>query len=139
MAYLDPQTVQEFRDKGATVLRGVFSDWVETLRAGIALRARMFKRVGNYNKIGAAFFFCVGHLFCADLLKLRAAHRSAVQNTACLFFSGDRNNGDCTHLCLGTRLIKQWNIQNRNIRNDLGQKRRAVLCDQRMHNLFNPL
>ena len=33
--YLDDQTIQEFRDKGATVLRGVFSDWVETLRAGI--------------------------------------------------------------------------------------------------------
>ncbi|MEO1494023.1 MAG: phytanoyl-CoA dioxygenase family protein [Pseudomonadota bacterium] len=29
------ETIQEFRDKGATVLRGVFKDWVETLRAGI--------------------------------------------------------------------------------------------------------
>ncbi|MEM9063330.1 MAG: phytanoyl-CoA dioxygenase family protein [Pseudomonadota bacterium] len=34
--HLDDQTISEFREKGATVLRGVFSDWVETLRAGIA-------------------------------------------------------------------------------------------------------
>ncbi|MEM7188433.1 MAG: phytanoyl-CoA dioxygenase family protein [Pseudomonadota bacterium] len=34
--HLDDQTIQEFRDKGATVLRGVFSEWVDTLRAGIA-------------------------------------------------------------------------------------------------------
>lgn len=33
---LNPQTIQQFRDNGATVLRGVFSDWVDTLRAGIA-------------------------------------------------------------------------------------------------------
>lgn len=31
----DPQAIAEFRKTGATVLRGVFSDWVETLRAGI--------------------------------------------------------------------------------------------------------
>ena len=35
---LDDQTIQEFNEKGATVLRGVFSDWVETLRAGIAAK-----------------------------------------------------------------------------------------------------
>lgn len=33
---LDQATIEEFNDKGATVLRGVFSDWVETLQAGIA-------------------------------------------------------------------------------------------------------
>ena len=33
---LDDATVEEFSRTGATVLRGVFSDWVETLRAGIA-------------------------------------------------------------------------------------------------------
>ena len=32
---LDDQTIQEFNEKGATVLRGVFSDWVETLRNGV--------------------------------------------------------------------------------------------------------
>ncbi len=32
---LDEQTIRDFRDKGVTVLRGVFSDWVDTLRAGV--------------------------------------------------------------------------------------------------------
>ncbi|SLN52919.1 Phytanoyl-CoA dioxygenase (PhyH) [Roseovarius albus] len=32
---LEDQTITEFRDKGVTVLRGVFTDWVETLRSGI--------------------------------------------------------------------------------------------------------
>ena len=32
----DDDTIREFEQKGATVLRGVFSDWVETLRSGIA-------------------------------------------------------------------------------------------------------
>ena len=34
--HLDDQTLQQFHDDGACVLRGVFSDWVETLRDGIA-------------------------------------------------------------------------------------------------------
>ncbi len=34
--HLDDQTIAEYREKGVTVLRGVFSDWVETLRSGIA-------------------------------------------------------------------------------------------------------
>ncbi|MGD1922745.1 MAG: phytanoyl-CoA dioxygenase family protein [Paracoccaceae bacterium] len=34
--HLKDETISEFRAKGATVLRGVFSDWVDTLRAGIA-------------------------------------------------------------------------------------------------------
>ncbi len=33
---LDPATLDAYRTTGAAVLRGVFSDWVETLRAGIA-------------------------------------------------------------------------------------------------------
>lgn len=33
---LPPETITEFRSTGATVLRGVFSDWIETLRAGVA-------------------------------------------------------------------------------------------------------
>ena len=27
--------ITEFKDKGVTVLRGVFADWVEVLRAGV--------------------------------------------------------------------------------------------------------
>lgn len=38
--HLDDATIDEFRDKGATVLRGVFADWVETLRAGVAANMR---------------------------------------------------------------------------------------------------
>ncbi|MEL7000057.1 MAG: phytanoyl-CoA dioxygenase family protein, partial [Pseudomonadota bacterium] len=34
--HLMDETISEFRAKGATVLRGIFSDWVDTLRAGIA-------------------------------------------------------------------------------------------------------
>ena len=33
--HLDNDIVRQFNNDGATVLRGVFSDWVETLRAGI--------------------------------------------------------------------------------------------------------
>lgn len=33
---LDQSTVQQFQNDGVTVLRGFFSDWVETLRAGVA-------------------------------------------------------------------------------------------------------
>ena len=33
--YIDAQTIEQYRRDGACVLRGVFSDWVETLRAGI--------------------------------------------------------------------------------------------------------
>jgi len=33
---LDQQTVQQFQAQGVTVLRGLFSDWVEVLREGIA-------------------------------------------------------------------------------------------------------
>ncbi len=33
---VDDQNIKEFQDSGVTVLRGVFADWVETLRAGIA-------------------------------------------------------------------------------------------------------
>ena len=32
---LDDQTISDFRDTGVTVLRGVFVDWVDTLRAGV--------------------------------------------------------------------------------------------------------
>lgn len=56
---LDPQAVQQFRDDGATVLRGVFSDWVETLRAGVAANmddpdptARIYRGEGG----GGRFF-----------------------------------------------------------------------------------
>ena len=34
--HLDQDTIDQFHRDGACVLRGVFSDWVETLRAGIA-------------------------------------------------------------------------------------------------------
>ncbi|MEM7058777.1 MAG: phytanoyl-CoA dioxygenase family protein [Pseudomonadota bacterium] len=33
---IDDATIQEFRTTGATVLRGVFKDWVEVLRTGVA-------------------------------------------------------------------------------------------------------
>ncbi len=33
---IDQKTISEFRDNGVAVLRGVFSDWVEVLRDGIA-------------------------------------------------------------------------------------------------------
>ena len=36
MNYINEETKREFRDKGVTVLRGVFSDWVKTLQDGIA-------------------------------------------------------------------------------------------------------
>lgn len=35
--YLDQQAREQFHRDGATVLRGVFSDWVETLRAGVQM------------------------------------------------------------------------------------------------------
>lgn len=34
--HLDDRTIDEFREVGATVLRGVFKDWVTTLQAGVA-------------------------------------------------------------------------------------------------------
>ena len=34
--HLASETIQDFHKNGAAVLRGVFTDWVETLRAGIA-------------------------------------------------------------------------------------------------------
>lgn len=34
--HLDPKTIEQFHEDGAAVLRGVFSEWVETLRAGVA-------------------------------------------------------------------------------------------------------
>ena len=34
--HIDDQTITDFRASGVTVLRGVFLDWVETLRAGTA-------------------------------------------------------------------------------------------------------
>jgi ectoine hydroxylase-related dioxygenase (phytanoyl-CoA dioxygenase family) len=37
---LDDQTIDEFQEKGATVLRGLFSDWVQTLRDGVAANMR---------------------------------------------------------------------------------------------------
>ncbi len=33
--HLDQQTIDQFRNDGAAVLRGVFADWVEVLRAGV--------------------------------------------------------------------------------------------------------
>ena len=38
--HIDEATKQEFRDKGVTVLRGVFSDWVKTLQDGVAANMR---------------------------------------------------------------------------------------------------
>jgi len=35
MALVDTHTIAEFRKTGATVLRGVFTDWMEVLRAGV--------------------------------------------------------------------------------------------------------
>lgn len=34
--YFDDETIRHFNRDGVTVLRGVFADWVETLRAGVA-------------------------------------------------------------------------------------------------------
>lgn len=34
--HIDDATIEEFREKGATVLRGVFKDWVQTLQDGVA-------------------------------------------------------------------------------------------------------
>ena len=33
---LDQDTVQQFQDNGVTVLRGLFSDWIDTLQKGVA-------------------------------------------------------------------------------------------------------
>ncbi len=33
--HINDETIQQFQDTGATVLRGVFADWVDTLRDGI--------------------------------------------------------------------------------------------------------
>ena len=33
---IEQQTVEQFHEQGVTVLRGVFSDWVDVLRAGVA-------------------------------------------------------------------------------------------------------
>ena len=33
--HLSDETIEEFRTKGATVLKGMFADWVEVLRAGV--------------------------------------------------------------------------------------------------------
>ena len=33
--HIDDATIQQFHKDGATVLRGVFADWVDTLRAGV--------------------------------------------------------------------------------------------------------
>lgn len=38
--HLTDETIAEFREMGVTVLRGVFSDWVETLRSGIDANMR---------------------------------------------------------------------------------------------------
>jgi ectoine hydroxylase-related dioxygenase (phytanoyl-CoA dioxygenase family) len=38
--HLDDHAVSSFRDDGVTVLRGVFADWVDQLRAGIARNMR---------------------------------------------------------------------------------------------------
>ena len=37
---IDDQTIDEFQVKGVTVLRGVFADWVETLRQGVSANMR---------------------------------------------------------------------------------------------------
>ena len=63
--HLKDETISEFRAKGATVLRGVFSDWVDTLRAGIAANmedpdpnARIYQGEDG----GGRFFvdYCIG-------------------------------------------------------------------------------
>jgi ectoine hydroxylase-related dioxygenase (phytanoyl-CoA dioxygenase family) len=57
--FVEQHHIDEFKLKGATVLRGVFSDWVEKLRAGIAVNmtsldanARIYK-----GKSGGGRFF----------------------------------------------------------------------------------
>ena len=54
--------ITEFRDKGVTVLRGVFADWVEVLRAGVDVNmadpdpnARIYKGENG----GGRFFVCL--------------------------------------------------------------------------------
>jgi ectoine hydroxylase-related dioxygenase (phytanoyl-CoA dioxygenase family) len=38
--HLDEQTVKDFHANGVTVMRNVFTDWIETLREGVALNMR---------------------------------------------------------------------------------------------------
>lgn len=57
--HLEDRTIQEFHDKGATVLRGVFADWVETLRAGVEANMRdpdPTARIYKGDKGGGRFF-----------------------------------------------------------------------------------
>ena len=56
---LDPSTLLQFQNEGVTVLRGLFTDWVETLRDGIAANianpnpnARIYQNEGG----GGQFF-----------------------------------------------------------------------------------
>lgn len=57
--HLDQSTIDEFRERGVTVLRGVFSDWVETLRAGVDANMRdpdPTARIYKGEKGGGRFF-----------------------------------------------------------------------------------
>lgn len=57
--HLDEQTIDAFSENGATVLRGVFSDWVETLRAGVDANMKdpdPTARIYTDEKTGGRFF-----------------------------------------------------------------------------------
>lgn len=57
--HIDEESKQEFRDKGVTVLRGVFSDWVETLQQGVEANMRdpdPNARIYKGEKGGGRFF-----------------------------------------------------------------------------------
>jgi ectoine hydroxylase-related dioxygenase (phytanoyl-CoA dioxygenase family) len=56
---LDKHTVKQFQNNGVTVLRGLFSNWVETLRAGVAeniLKPNPDARIYQGKKEGGRFF-----------------------------------------------------------------------------------
>jgi ectoine hydroxylase-related dioxygenase (phytanoyl-CoA dioxygenase family) len=56
---LDDQTIDDFQEKGAAVLRGVFTDWVETLRDGVDANMRdpdPNARIYRGEKGGGRFF-----------------------------------------------------------------------------------
>ena len=56
---LDDQAIDDFQEKGVTVLRGVFSEWVKTLRDGVEANMRdpdPTARIYKSEKGGGRFF-----------------------------------------------------------------------------------
>ena len=56
--WLTDQTIAEFRTQGATLLQGVFADWVDVLRDGVAANiADPAHNARNYQTEGGGRFF----------------------------------------------------------------------------------